>query len=71
MSEAPRGEIQIGSDADHSVLVTGSENVVIQAENVMLHAVQQASLSKRDPARKETCPHKAPYSWGAAGNWWR
>lgn len=51
MNDDPRGDIQIGSDADHSVLVTGSENVVIQAENVMLHAVQQASLSQRDSAR--------------------
>jgi len=33
------------------MLVTGSENVVIQAENVMLNAVQQASLSQSDPAR--------------------
>jgi len=51
VNDDPRGDIQIGSDADHSVLVTGSENVVIQAENVMLHAVQQASLSQRDSAR--------------------
>jgi hypothetical protein len=50
-AKRPAGDIQIGSDADHSMLVTGSENVVIQAENVMLHAVQQASLSQSDPAR--------------------
>lgn len=44
-------EIQISSDAEKSVLVTGSQNVIIQAEQVMLHAAQQASQERRDPAR--------------------
>lgn len=44
-------EIQISSDAEKSVLETGSQNVIIQAEQVMRHAAQQASQARRDPAR--------------------
>jgi len=51
MEEDPRGEIQIGVDTDQSALVTGSQNVVIQAEQVMLQAAQQAAAAQRDPAR--------------------
>ena len=51
MSDDSRRDIQIGSKAEDSVLVTGSQNVVIQAEQVMLKAAEQAALSKRDPAR--------------------
>ena len=51
MNNDPGKDIQIGSDADHSVLVTGSQNVIIQAEQVMLQAAQQAAAAQRDPAR--------------------
>ncbi|MCX6672611.1 MAG: CHAT domain-containing protein [Methanothrix sp.] len=51
MNDASRKDIQIGSKAENSVLVTGSENVIIQSEQVMLQAAEQAALSKRDPAR--------------------
>jgi len=51
MSDDSRRDIQIGSKAENSVLVTGSQNVIIQAEKVMLQAAEQAAISKRDPAR--------------------
>jgi len=51
MNDESREAIHIGRDIEHSVLATGSQNVIIQAEHVMLQAVQQAALSQRDPAR--------------------
>jgi hypothetical protein len=51
MNHAPRGDIQIGGDAEHSVLVTGSQNVIIQAAQVMLKAAERAARSQQDPAR--------------------
>ncbi|HRW82645.1 MAG TPA: tetratricopeptide repeat protein [Methanothrix sp.] len=45
------GNIDIEGDTDESVLVTGSHNVVIQAEQVMLQAAEEARREKRDPAQ--------------------
>ncbi|MGQ9494259.1 MAG: CHAT domain-containing protein, partial [Anaerolineae bacterium] len=45
-----KGSIAAG-EVSGSVLVTGSQNVIIQAEQVMLQAVQQATQAQRDPGR--------------------
>jgi tetratricopeptide (TPR) repeat protein len=50
MDDDPRKDIQIGSKAEDSVLVTSSHNVIIQAGQVMLQAAQQAVQENRDPA---------------------
>ncbi len=44
------GNISLGGDAAHSVLVTGSHNVIIQAGQVMLQAAEEARRAQRDPA---------------------
>ena len=46
-----QGSIQVQGDVQQSVLVTGSHNVVVQAEQVMLQAAAQARAKRRDPAR--------------------
>jgi hypothetical protein len=51
MNDDSRKDIQIVGRAEDSVLVTGSHNVIIQAEQVMLQAAEQAAMSKRDPTR--------------------
>jgi tetratricopeptide (TPR) repeat protein len=51
MNDDPRGDIQIGSKAEDSVLVTGSHNVIIKAGQVMLQAAEQAVREKCDPSR--------------------
>ena len=49
MGDLNRRDIQIGGDADESVLVTGSHNVIIRAEEVMLQAAEAAAEAKRTP----------------------
>ncbi|MGB9723445.1 MAG: hypothetical protein ACPL7G_06075, partial [Chloroflexia bacterium] len=51
MPTSPSGSIQIGGDAEGSVLVTGSQNVIIQAEQVWFQAAQAAQNRGRDPTR--------------------
>jgi len=51
MTPPSRGNIDIEGSTDESVLVTGSHNVVIQAEQVMLQAAEEARREKRDPAQ--------------------
>lgn len=50
MADHPQKDVQIGSKAEDGVLASSSQNIIIQAEQVMLQAAQQAALSKRDPA---------------------
>ncbi|MGB9890868.1 MAG: hypothetical protein ACPLTQ_14555, partial [Anaerolineae bacterium] len=51
MATSPPRSIQIGGDAKDSVLVTGSQNIIIQAEQVLIHAAQAAQIQGRDPTR--------------------
>ncbi len=51
MNQSPGGDIQIGNGADHSLLVSGSQNVIIKADQVMLQAAQHAAQLQRDPAK--------------------
>lgn len=51
MTDHLQEDVQTGSKAEDGVLVSGSQNIIIQAEQVMLQAAQQAALAKRDPAR--------------------
>jgi len=51
MSDEPRPGIQVTGDVAGSVLVTGSQNVIIQAGQVMLQAAAAARLQRQDPAR--------------------
>ena len=46
----PDHSISIGGDVSGSVLVTGSHNLVIHAEQVMLQAAQKAKEQGRDAA---------------------
>ena len=46
----PDHAIAIGGDTSGSVAITGSHNLVIQAQQVMLQAAQKASEQGRDPA---------------------
>ncbi len=47
----PNAQIQAGGDVTDSILVTGSQNVIVQAGQVLIHAVEQARRQERDPAR--------------------
>jgi hypothetical protein len=51
MNDDLSADIQIEGNAEDSVLVTGSHNVIIQAAHVMLHAAEQAAQAQHDPAR--------------------
>ncbi len=51
MSASSSGSVQIGGDVAGSLLVTGSQNVIIQAGQVMLQAATAARLQRQDPAR--------------------
>ncbi|MGQ9527479.1 MAG: hypothetical protein ACUVUA_06860, partial [Chloroflexus sp.] len=46
----PDHAISIGGDASGSVIITGSHNLAIQAQQVMLQAAQTAKEQGRDPA---------------------
>ena len=51
MIPTSRGNIDIEGSTDDSVLVTGSHNAVIRAEQVMLRAAEGARRAERDPAQ--------------------
>jgi len=51
MSDEPRPGIQVTGDAAGSVLVTGSQNVIIQAGQVLVQAAAAARRQRQDPAR--------------------
>ena len=46
-----QGSIAVGGDVGGSLLVTGSQNVIIQAGQVMLQAAAAARLQRQDPTR--------------------
>jgi tetratricopeptide (TPR) repeat protein len=50
MSDHFKKDALVGSKAEDDVLAASSQNLIIQAEQVMLQAAKQASLAKRDPA---------------------
>ncbi len=43
--------IQVTGDAQHSILVTGSHNLIVQAGQVLIQAAEQARRQGRDPTR--------------------
>jgi tetratricopeptide (TPR) repeat protein len=45
-----QGSIAVGGNVSSSLLVTGSQNVIIQAGQVMFRAAEQARAAGRDPA---------------------
>ena len=49
MTNRPPASIHVGGDAEHSTLVTGSQNVIVQAEEVIFQAAAQARAAQRDP----------------------
>ena len=48
---ADHASIATGGDVSPSTLITGSHNVLIQADHVLLHAIDQARAVQRDPTR--------------------
>ena len=51
MPALPPGNIQVGGDVGSSVLVTGSQNIIVQAEQVLFQAARAARQKGRDPDR--------------------
>ena len=51
MNDEPRTGIQVTGDVAGSVLVTGSQNVIIQAGQVLVQAAAAARRQRQDPAR--------------------
>ncbi len=51
MADSPAAPISIGGDATENILVTGSNNVIIRAEQLTFRAAEQARAEQHDPAR--------------------
>jgi len=48
---ADHASIATDGDVSHSTLITGSHNVLIQADRMLLHAADQSRAAQCDPTR--------------------
>ncbi len=51
MPDFSPGSVNVGGGSDHSNLVTGSQNLILQAERIILQSASQARANQLDPTR--------------------